>query len=426
MHDPDLRDMSAYETDVRRLAVIGLGHVGLPTAILFGSAGVEVLGVDIDTRIVEQVNAGIAPVIEPGLDSALARATSDGRIRASAVPEPADAFIIAVPTPLAQDGTYAPDISHVIAATRSIAPVLKAGDLIILESTSPVGTTGRCVEVIGELRRDLTMPGPGVDGDIDVVYSPERVLPGNALNELVNNHRVVGGVTKRAAIRAAALYKVFVKGHCLLTSDRNAEMVKLAENIFRDVNIALANELSRICDKFGLDVWEIIEIANHHPRVSILSPGPGVGGHCIPVDPWFVVSQAPEDAKLIRAAREVNDDKPQHIIDLVAAAAAERPESRIACFGLSYKPDIDDFRGSPSLEIVLALADRFGDRVIAVEPHEEALRARNPRARRLRFASPLEALQSADIIVLLVGHSQFKRLDRPDSKVVIDTIGLWR
>jgi len=304
-------------------------------------------------------------------------------------------------------------------------PVLRPGNLLILESTSPVGTTRQCLELIGRLRPDLRMPGEDTDGDIDMAYSPERVLPGNAMAELVNNRRVVGGVTPRAAERAAALFSTYVRGGCLITDDRSAEMVKLAENIYRDVNIAFANELSMICNGLGLDVRKIIDLANHHPRVDILSPGPGVGGHCIPVDPWFVIAQAPEDARLIRVAREVNEEKQRHVVGLVRAAAAENG-GRIACFGLSYKADINDFRESPALEIVLELSSEFPGRVVAVEPYADSLRAREPRAERLTLVPADIALADADIVVMLVGHSDFKAMPKPTGKTIVDTIGFWR
>lgn len=411
---------------ISRVAIIGLGHVGLPTAVLFANAGLDVSGVDINERLVDNINASISPVVEPGLEAILSQAIDAGRLHAAITPAPADAFVVAVPTPIQEDGTHAPDISHVLAAIRAVAPVLRRGNLLVLESTSPVGTTRQCVDLIGSLRPDLKMPDQDSDGDIDVAYSPERVLPGNALAELVNNRRVVGGVTPRAAQRAAALFSAFVRGGCLITDDRSAEMVKLAENIYRDVNIAFANELSMICNRLGLDVRKIIDLANHHPRVEILSPGPGVGGHCIPVDPWFVIAQTPEEARLIRVAREVNEEKRRHVVDLVRVAATKGDGSRIACFGLSYKPDINDFRESPALEIALELTSEFPGRVVAVDPYAESLRAREKRAEQLALVPADAALAGADIVVMLEGHKEFKALPKPSGKTVIDTVGFWR
>jgi UDP-N-acetyl-D-mannosaminuronic acid dehydrogenase len=276
------------------------------------------------------------------------------------------------------------------------------------------------------MRPDLDLPGEGAEGDVDFAYSPERVIPGRTMEEIVSNPRVIGGITPRATQRATALYRMFVKSECLLTDDRTAEMVKLTENTFRDINIALANELSLICDRFGMDVWEVIRLANRHPRVSILSPGPGVGGHCISIDPWFVVSGAPDLARLIKTAREVNDSKPAYVLRKVQDEMTQRPNARIACLGLTYKADIDDFRESPALQIALRLSARWPGRVAATDPNGKLLRSRDPRGGALTLKSLEQALDEADIVVLLVGHREYKSLVRPKGKVIIDTIGLWR
>jgi len=425
-YNSDANTCGNTNTRFRRIAVIGLGYVGLPTAILFARAGLEVVGVDIDQSVVDCVNSAISPIAESGVSEALKSAVAEGRLVASLFPQQADAFIVTVPTPLRKGASPEPEMAFVHSAMQSIASVLRSSNLVILESTSPVGATRECVELIGRLRPDLKMPGADGDGDVDFAYSPERVLPGRALFELVHNSRVVGGVTPRAARRAASLFTAFVEGDCVLTDDRSAEMVKLSENIFRDVNIALANELSMICDQLNLDTLKVIELANRHPRVQILSPGTGVGGHCIPIDPWFVVAQAPGQARLIRTAREVNEEKTRHVFRAICSAAEQNPSSRIACFGLAYKADVDDFRESPSLELALDLTERFGDRVMAVEPYAATLRKRDNRALRLKFVATEEAVRSADILAMLVGHSPFKAIPIPRDKVIIDSVGLWR
>jgi UDP-N-acetyl-D-mannosaminuronic acid dehydrogenase len=412
-------------TEFQTIAVIGLGYVGLPAAAMFARAGARVIGVDVDQHVVAALNAGNTTIVEPGLAELVREQVSTGRLTGATEPPPADAFVIAVPTPFQQDGAHSPDISYVEAAVRRLATVLQPGNLVILESTSPVGTTQHVIEVIRSVRPDLELLGVNGEGDIDIAYSPERVIPGRTMVEITSNARVIGGVTPRAAQRASRLYRMFVQGECLLTNDRTAEMVKLTENTFRDINIALANELSLICDRFGIDVWEVISLANRHPRVSILSPGPGVGGHCISIDPWFIVSQAPDLARLIRTAREVNDAKPAFVVRKVQEAMLERPNSRIACLGLTYKPDIDDFRESPALHITLSLSASWIGRVVAADPYATLLPQRDSRGDALTIKPLDEAIDTSDIIVPLVGHQEYQRIQVPKNKIIVDTIGLW-
>ncbi|RZJ95914.1 MAG: UDP-N-acetyl-D-mannosamine dehydrogenase, partial [Brevundimonas sp.] len=327
----------------QKIVVVGLGYIGLPTAAALAQAGHSVIGVDVNPRVVEAVNKAQSHIVEPGLDELLEAAVGGGRLSASTEMPTADAYLIAVPTPVGHDDARTPDLSYVFAATQAIAPVLERGALVVLESTSPVGATGQVIERLAAARPDLKFPAPGrpeSEIDIDVVYSPERVIPGKTIQELSTNARALGGATPRAALRAARLYRSLTSGELLLTDDRSAEMVKLVENAFRDVNIAFANELSVVCDKIGLNVWEVIALANHHPRVKILQPGPGVGGHCIAIDPWFIVAQAPEEARLIRTAREVNDAKPHFVIDKVrqaleAMALEGKSDARVGCLGLT-------------------------------------------------------------------------------------------
>jgi UDP-N-acetyl-D-mannosaminuronic acid dehydrogenase len=412
---------------VKTVSIIGLGYVGLPAAAMFAKAGLRVYGVDIDARIVSAVNAGETHIIEPGLGDLVRQQVQAGRLSASTECMPADAFIIAVPTPFRHDGTHSPDISYVEAAARGVAPILRAGNLVILESTSPVGTTRHVINVVRAIRPDLklSLPGSDSESDVDFVYSPERVIPGRTMEELVSNDRVIGGITKRASRRAVELYGTFVKGECLVTTDIAAELVKLSENTFRDVNIALANELSMICDHYGIDVWEVIELANRHPRVSILSPGPGVGGHCISVDPWFIVAGVPQLANLIRTAREVNDTKPKYVLELVERAIGAGT-GQVACLGLTYKQDIDDFRESPALEIALQLSAKYVGRVVAVDPFSNMLQQRDPRGRALTIVDYDAAIANSGVIVSLVAHSEFRSRPKPIGKLIIDTIGLWR
>jgi UDP-N-acetyl-D-mannosaminuronic acid dehydrogenase len=408
-----------------KISIIGLGYIGLPTAAIFADAGVEVLGVDVDERVIASINSGSPHFAEPKLDSLLRRVVDQGKLRASRQPEPADAFIIAVPTPFSAD--HAPDLQFVESAARAIAPVLKPGDLVVLESTSPVGTTEKLSQWLAEVRGDLSFPHQkGELSDIRVAHCPERVLPGRILEEVVNNPRVIGGITRRCSSAALSLYKLVVHGECHATNSRTAELAKLAENAFRDINIAYANELSMLCDSMHINVWELIELANLHPRVSILKPGPGVGGHCIAVDPWFIVHSNPVLAQLIATARQVNDRKPLWVVDKIAARASAFKSPLIACFGLSYKANIDDLRESPSIAIVKELAERNIGRLVVVEPNISKL---SPQLMQLgvRLEDFNVALREADIAVLLVDHESFAWVDRNmlKDKVVIDTRGIW-
>lgn len=413
------------------VSVIGLGYIGLPTAAVLAAAGLRVIGVDVNTAAVETINEGRIHIVEPGLEDMVATAVSGGRLRATTTPEPAEAFLIAVPTPFKE--SYEPDLRYVQAASEAIAPVLKKGDTVILESTSPVGATEKVAAWIAAARPDLRLPawdGGEGEADIAIAYCPERVLPGNVLVELVRNDRVIGGLTPACSTAARAVYDTFVKGECIVTDARTAEMCKLTENSFRDVNIAFANELSLICDRLNINVWELIQLANRHPRVNILQPGPGVGGHCIAVDPWFIVHSTPEQARMIRTAREVNDGKPEWVIDKVRSAVADLrgPRSntlRVACLGLAFKPDIDDLRESPALAICERLADMPDIEVIAVEPHINTLPDRL--AGRVRLEDVATALQTADIALLLVDHAAFRgaQVHLSADAQVIDTRGLW-
>ncbi|MEP6869715.1 MAG: UDP-N-acetyl-D-mannosamine dehydrogenase, partial [Novosphingobium sp.] len=329
------------------VCVVGLGYIGLPTAAIIARSGCKVLGIDISQNVVDTINRGEIHIEEVDLDGLVQGVVARGFLSAATEVRPAEVFVIAVPTPFDKD--HAPDISYVLAAGRSVAKVLKQGDIVILESTSPVGTTEQLRDMIAEMRPDLKCPGLTRETpDISVAYCPERVLPGKILEELTNNDRSIGGITPRCARKALAFYKRFVRGACIVTDAKSAEMTKLVENAYRDVNIAFANELSMVADKMGLDVWEVIRLANRHPRVNILSPGPGVGGHCIAVDPWFIVHSAPDETPLIRTARGVNDGKMHHVIARADALVSAHPEARVACLGLAFKANIDDFRESPA------------------------------------------------------------------------------
>lgn len=411
----------------KSVSVIGLGYIGLPTAAMFASSGHRVFGVDVSPRAVDAVNSGSPHIEEQGLEALVFKAVKDGLLSASLTPQAADAFIIAVPTPVDHD-SHLPDVSYVEAAGRAIAPFLRSGNLIVLESTSPVGTTRLLAKLLSGLRPDLVFPLEGEeDADIRLAYCPERIIPGHMIRELVENDRIVGGMSVASTVAATELYKSFVRGECLAADDRTAELCKLTENAFRDVNIAFANELSMICGDVGLDAWKVIELANRHPRVNILNPGPGVGGHCIAVDPWFIVAGAPERARIIRTAREVNDSKPLYVLSQVEEALSNKGEgSRIVCLGLTYKPDVDDFRESPALQIVRDLSDRYPGRVIAVDPYESAYTENEGPAGQVEFKTLDEALSGDPVVVLLVGHRQFKSLVLPPSATLIDTSGFLR
>ncbi len=421
----------------KTISVLGLGYIGLPTAAVFASCKVKVIGVDVNQHAVDTINRGEIAIVEPDLDMVVHAVVTEGYLRATTTPEPAEAFLIAVPTPFKDgpSGPHHPDMDYIESAARSIAPVLKKGDLVILESTSPVGATEQMAAWLAEARSDLTFPQThGEASDIRVAYCPERVLPGHVLRELVHNDRVIGGMTAKCSDAAVRLYKTFVQGECVITNARTAEMCKLTENSFRDVNIAFANELAIICEKIEINVWELIKLANRHPRVNILQPGPGVGGHCIAVDPWFIVAKTPEYSRLIRTAREVNDSKPRWVIDKINLAVAEilqtKPDLKtknitIACFGLAFKPDIDDLRGSPSLEIARAIAKIYPGRVYAVEPNinEDDISDEDG----MIICDKEEALAKANIVVILVGHKQFKNMPKyvwSGAEKVIDVCGV--
>lgn len=415
------------------ISVIGLGYIGLPTAAVFASRKIKVIGVDINQVVVDTINRGEIHIVEPDLDMMVQAAVAKGYLRATMRAEAADAFLIAVPTPFCDD--HAPDLRYIEAACAMIATVLKPGDLVILESTSPVGTTEQMAAWLSANRPDLTFPQThGEDSDIRVAHCPERVLPGHVLRELVQNDRVIGGMTNKCSQMALALYKTFVSGECYITNSRTAEMCKLTENSYRDVNIAFANELSMICDRLDINVWELIQLANHHPRVNILQPGPGVGGHCIAVDPWFIVSQTPDLAKIIHMARTVNDSKPMWAIQKINSAVADylciNPEKSfkdvvVACFGLSFKPDIDDLRESPAVEIVKDLAAKHKESLLVVEPNIASLPL-SLGSNRVSLVNAEEAIQQANIIVLLVGHSSFKPLSFGPGKIVLDFCNITR
>lgn len=417
------------------ISIIGLGYIGLPTAAMFASCKKHVIGVDVNQRNVDIINQGKIHIVEPDLDVIVHAAVTEGYLKAVTVPEPADAFLIAVPTPSkpCEEGAIPePDLSYIESACKAIAPVLKKGDLVILESTSPVGATEQVALWLELARVDLTFPQTaGEHADINVAYCPERVLPGNVVRELIENDRIIGGMSQRCSERSVALYKTFVKGECVITYTRTAEMVKLTENSCRDVQIAFANELSIICDELDIDVWELISLANRHPRINILEPGPGVGGHCIAVDPWFIVARTPEQAQLIHMARKVNDSKPEWVANKVKIAISDflqsNPEKTakdvtIACYGLAFKPDIDDLRASPALKIAENIAQRHSGITLAVEPNINVLPIHIQHIVLVGFEV---ALKQADIHLLLVDHKEFKE-QNIFLKNVIDTKGIWK
>ncbi|HIF9339295.1 TPA: UDP-N-acetyl-D-mannosamine dehydrogenase [Photobacterium damselae] len=417
------------------ISVIGLGYIGLPTAAMFASRKKMVIGVDVNQHAVDTINQGKIHIVEPDLDMIVSAAVTEGYLKAVTVPESADAFLIAVPTPFlpCNEGDIpAPDLSYIEAAAKAIAPVLKKGDLVILESTSPVGATEQLSTWLSIERPDLMFPQHiGKNADINIAHCPERVLPGQVVRELVENDRVIGGMSPHCSERAVELYKTFVLGECVVTNARTAEMAKLTENSSRDVQIAFANELSIICDKLDINVWELITLANRHPRVNILQPGPGVGGHCIAVDPWFIVSKTPEEANIIHTARKVNDGKPEWVINKVKVALAEflqaNPEKTarevtIACYGLAFKPDIDDLRESPAMVITQKIADMHAGRTIAVEPNITEV---PKKLISVELVDVELALVEADIQVMLVDHKEFKNIS-VNSGIIIDTKGIWK
>ena len=413
-----------------KISVIGLGYIGLPTAAVLASRQVEVIGVDVNKFAVDTINKGEIHIIEPELDILVRAAVQTGHLRATTTPEKANAFMVAVPTPF--KGDHEPDLTYIEAAAKAIAPVLEKGNMVILESTSPVGSTEKMMHWMQEVRPDLTFPvfGSNEPVDISVAHCPERVLPGHVVRELVENNRIIGGVTTQCAERARELYKVFVEADCLITDCRTAELSKLVENSFRDVNIAFANELSLICDKLEINVWELIKLANRHPRVNILQPGPGVGGHCIAVDPWFIVDSAPEESRLIHTARTVNDGKPHFVLGKINQAVETigkvKSELTVACLGLAFKPDIDDLRESPALDIAQQVGLMGFGKLMVVEPNIGELPAGFDAAA-VDLVELDTALAQADVVVLLVDHAPFKAMDLGllSGKQVVDTRGTW-
>jgi UDP-N-acetyl-D-mannosaminuronic acid dehydrogenase len=414
-----------------KVSIIGMGYIGLPTAAVLASRKVVVEGVDVKQHVVDTINQGKIHLVEPELDPLVRSAVEDGYLSATTQAVKADVFMVAVPTPFKDENK--PDLSYIESAAKAIAPVLEKGNMVILESTSPVGTTEKMMNWMQQVRSDLTFPVFGSDGseaDISVAHCPERVLPGHVVRELVENDRIIGGVTIQCAEQARDLYKIFVEADCLITDCRTAELSKLVENSYRDVNIAFANELSLISDKLDINVWELIKLANHHPRVNILQPGPGVGGHCIAVDPWFIVDSAPDEAKLIRTAREVNDGKPLFVLDKINQAVArigkQKSELKIACLGLTFKPDIDDLRESPALGISHNISLMNFSYQYLVEPNITMMPKKFD-SNNVELVELETAIVNADIIVLLVDHTPFKKMDLSflSGKQLIDTRGIW-
>jgi UDP-N-acetyl-D-mannosaminuronic acid dehydrogenase len=410
------------------ICILGLGYIGLPTASMFATHGARVLGVDVNPHVIETLSAGKLHIHEPGLGEAMQAAVTSGNLTVSTAPSAADAFIIAVPTPFYandlgqhEDITFKKaDMSAVTSAAEAIVPHLRKGNLVVLESTSPPRTTSDLVRPI------LEKSGLKAGVDFYLAYSPERVLPGQILRELVENARVIGGLTSACAQAGRDLYSIFVRGEIVQTDATTAEMVKVMENTYRDVNIAIANEFARLSDRFGVDVWEAISIANRHPRVKILSPGPGVGGHCISVDPWFLVEAAPDLTKLIYVARNVNDSQPHFVLSLVKKAFPSLKGKRIAALGLAYKPDVDDLRESPAVEVA-HLLQKEGAQVLCYEPFKPEATLPG-----LTLVPTLEeALTNADALILLVSHTQFKDMNpaevaaRTPARVAIDTVSGW-
>jgi len=419
------------------ISVIGLGYIGLPTAAVFASRRKQVIGVDVNQHAVDTINKGDIHIVEPELDMLVHAAVHEGNLKAVTQPEPADAFLMAVPTPFIHDpegNSHKADMKYIEAASKALAPVLEKGNLVVLESTSPVGATEQMAAWLAEARPDLTFPQThGEDSDIRIAHCPERVLPGHVIRELVENDRVIGGMTPKCSQAAKAVYQIVVEGECVTTTARTAEMAKLTENSFRDVNIAFANELSTICHKLDISVWELIALANRHPRVNILQPGAGVGGHCIAVDPWFIVDSCPEEARIIRTAREVNDGKPQWVLERVkekleqhhqSNPAWTRADIKVACLGVAFKPDIDDLRESPALGIAKQVAE-LGAQVQIVEPNIEEL-PQSLNHSNVALTSLEQALEQADVVCVLVKHKPFiESVEQIKTKTnVVDAVGL--
>ncbi|MGP4983762.1 UDP-N-acetyl-D-mannosamine dehydrogenase [Corynebacterium casei] len=411
------------------VAFVGLGYIGLPTAVVMANSGVDVTGVDVNAANVERINRAEVTIVEPGLEEELKQAIESGNFRATTEQVHADAYIIAVPTPFTEN--YDVDMKYIYSAAEAIAQKLEGDELVILESTSPPLTTKKMADKILELRPDLVADGAENPEGKPVIYfahCPERILPGKAMEELRTNDRIIGGQTEEATKRATAVYATFCNAELLPTNDVTAEMAKLTENSFRDVNIAFANELSLIADNLGINVWELIELANHHPRVNILQPGPGVGGHCIAVDPWFIVSSDPENSKLIHTARKVNDGKPQWVIKKVKEAIEKTGATKVAVLGLAFKADIDDLRESPALNIAVDIAEELENiQFFVAEPNVQELPKRLKGFDNAELKNYEEAIADADVVLLLVDHKEFKEFDtaKLNGKAVVDTKGLW-
>ena len=410
---------------INKVCVVGLGYIGLPTAAFIADSGISVLGVDINESHVEKINKGEMPFFEPGFEALLKSVVADGNLKADTEVAEADAFIVAVPTPFNDD--YSVNMSYIEAAAKNIAPVLRPGALVVLESTSPPGTTEKMAEILLAERPDLSTD-PESANRLLVAHCPERVLPGKIMEEMAANDRVIGGLNPLSTAKAEQLYSSFCNGGMLLTNATTAEMAKLTENSFRDVNIAFANELSIISDKLRIDVWELIELANHHPRVNILNPGPGVGGHCIAVDPWFIVSSAQEEAKLIRTAREVNDGKPAYVIAKITEAVEAEGAESIAALGIAFKPDIDDLRESPALSIVQQMAEKWPEKnILVAEPNVDALPESLTAYQNVQLVDASHAISSSPVVAVLVDHTPFKSIEKSalEGKNVVDTRGMW-
>ncbi len=413
--------------NINKICVMGLGYIGLPTACLLATKGYKVLGIDINETIVKTINNGNVHIVEPDLDILVKSAVNSGNLKASLEPEEADVFIIAVPTPFKiHNENKIPDLIYIKAATNKIVPLLKRENLIILESTSPVGTTEYIAKILYEKRKDLIRLTRGnrfaiTESKLYISHCPERVLPGKILKELIDNNRVIGGINKESGQIARDFYKTFVNGEIFITDSKTAEMCKLVENSYRDINISFANELSIICDELGLNVWKVIELANKHPRVNILQPGPGVGGHCIAVDPWFIISSSPNSSRLVRLAREVNDYKPLYIFEKIKKKAERFKSPVIGCLGLAYKNDINDLRESPAVKIVRMIKDSNIGKLLICEPNLD-------RSNEFELSTLDEVLGQSDIIVLLANHREFYKIDKEllIEKVIIDTRGIWK
>lgn len=422
--------MISGQKNYNRICVIGLGYIGLPTASFLATKGYQILGVEVNRDIVHKLNKGQVILQEPSLDMLVKSAVNSGHLKAAMEPEKADIFIIAVPTPFYKD--HHPDLSYVKQACLTISAYLEAGNLVILESTCPVGTTESMGFWISESRPELCVASKGngstlCNEQINIAHCPERVLPGQILREMVENDRLVGGIDKVSTSCAAGFYRDFVQGKVYETDSRIAELAKLTENAYRDVNIAFANELSIICEHLQINVWELVRLANKHPRVNILNPGPGVGGHCIAVDPWFIIHSVPEKTKLMQTAREVNDSKPQYILDKVLKKADRFKKPKIGCFGLAFKANVDDLRESPALNIVRNLAAKNAGELLVVEPYINQLPEELGFNEAISLVTRDQALSQGDILILLVDHDYFKDIEQVKlkEKIVIDTKGIW-